>query len=131
VTIWPLAPTSAILYAQFHDVGEVATGDPPYPIKAENPLLKSEHDRLEGEAAVAMGIWQHLVPDPHWRDRVKLCDVIEMWEFGLDEIALGSRFAGPIVRRMRDLHAVLMRQFPPDDRRAIAHYLAARESRQP
>jgi hypothetical protein len=32
---------------------------------------------------------------------------------------------------MRDLHAVLMRQFPPDDRRAIAHYLAARESRQP
>lgn len=131
VTIWPMAPASAILYAQFHDTPEVATGDPPYPVKAENPLLKSEHDRLEMEAAVPMGIWQHLRPDPYWRNRVKLCDTIEMWEFGLDEMALGSQFARPIVRRMWDLQCALMHQFKfqAEDRQAHARYVTAREAR--
>jgi hypothetical protein len=123
-----MAPVTAILFAQFHDTPEVATGDPPYPIKAENPLLKSEHDRLEVEAATAMGIADHLRVDEHWRRRVKLCDVIEMWEFGLDEMMLGSHFAEPIVGRMWDLHAALMEQahFSASERQRVARYLCTR-----
>lgn len=133
VTIWPEAPREAILYAEFHDTPEVATGDPPYPIKADNPDLKSGFDRLEHEAAEVMDIAQHLCPDAHWRNRVKLCDVLEMWEFGLDEQALGSRFAGPIVRRMAELRIRLTRDFGLSDEEIgrIRTYENSRTRRQP
>jgi hypothetical protein len=48
-----------------------------------------------------MGLIATSLLDDHWRQRVKLCDVLEMWEFGQDEVALGNRFAAPIVREWR------------------------------
>lgn len=136
VTIWPEAPAPAIINAIFHDVGEVATGDPPYPIKADNPVLKEEMDRLEGEAVSRMGIPQAMMsPDDalHWRVRIKICDIIEMWEFGLDEMALGSRYARPIVDRMMSLRKELVAKFrlPDEDIAAIQKYEARRWSHQP
>ncbi len=136
VTIWPEAPAPAIIYAVFHDVGEVATGDPPYPIKADNPVLKEEMDRLESEAVGRMGIPQPLMALEdafHWKVRIKICDVIEMWEFGLDEMALGSKFARPIVDRMMALREELAVRFslPDEDIRAIKSYEARRWSHQP
>lgn len=131
VAIWEQAPAEAILYAEFHDTPEVACGDPPYPVKAENPDLKAGFDRVEEEAAVDMGIAQFLRPDEFWRRRVKLCDVIEMWEFGLDERAMGNGFAQPIVDGMGYLLDELIRQYrlSVGEEEMIMRYVAERRER--
>jgi chloramphenicol 3-O-phosphotransferase len=102
VTLWPEAPKEAILNAQFHDSGEVGTGDAPYPVKANNPDIKRGMDRIEGEIRAEMGVGRHMNCDQFWRDRIKLCDCIEMWEFGLDEVHFGNRFAELVVSRMAE-----------------------------
>src|SRR5215469_12622922 len=45
------APSLDIIrYIVFHDVGETATGDLPYPVKAKNPVLKEEVDVIESKS---------------------------------------------------------------------------------
>lgn len=98
-TIWPDAPVGAILHAIYHDVGEVATGDIPFPVKRENPDLKVTMDRLEVDAMLSMGISYHIGDIELWHKRAKICDMIEMWEFGQDELLLGNHHARPIVEK--------------------------------
>ena len=128
VSIWPHAPREAILYAQFHDTPEVGTGDVPYPVKHDNPVLKLEMDRLEDETAADMGLLHHLggVGD-FWKRRIKICDCIEMWEFGMDEVHMGNRFAEPIVERMRGNVMVGIRALEPCESGAVAAYMRQRE----
>ena len=113
-TIWPEAPANVLLYCLFHDVGEIATGDIPFPVKAENPELKTVLDRLEGEAVDAMGLPPHPI-NSLWRGRVKVCDIIEMWEFGTDEELLGNVMAQPITNRTFDKMKELMEALSKDD----------------
>lgn len=95
--IWPDAPREAIIYAIYHDVGEVGTGDVPFPIKRENPDLKVIMDRLEDAVLREMGVQ---MPDVGtWSWRLKVCDLLEMWEFGMDEVLMGNSMAWPIVDR--------------------------------
>ncbi len=42
--------TKIVLYAQYHEVGEVITGDLPTPIKYFNPEIKTAYKDLEREA---------------------------------------------------------------------------------
>ena len=42
--------TKTVLYAQYHEVGEVITGDLPTPIKYFNPEIKSAYKDLEKQA---------------------------------------------------------------------------------
>ena len=75
--IWPDAPRSAIVYAITHDLGEVGTGDIPFPIKRENPDLKAIMDRLEHAVVEGLGLE---IPelDPQWTTAMKICDLLEM-----------------------------------------------------
>jgi hypothetical protein len=81
----------AIIY---HDIGEHYTGDIPYPVKAQNPELKKEMDVLELQSwAAQLTAWE--VPHIHALDIAdkkffKLVEIIEMAEFGLDEVCLGN-----------------------------------------
>lgn len=81
----------------WHDAGELVTGDPPFPIKANNPALKAEYDRLECTAVEGMD-----GPPNEAREvtrlRAKVCDLLEMWEFGNVELKMGNKFAEPIVK---------------------------------
>lgn len=85
-------------YLLWHDAGELKVGDPPFPVKQDNPRLKRELDAMEGDAVYAMG-----GPGPEfWIDdaellRCKLCDLLDMNELGRHELAQGNRFAQPIV----------------------------------
>lgn len=90
--------THLVRYAILHDVGELVTGDLPYPIKKDNPTLQSTMDTLESEATHLMTkMWD--IPDPILRlegsDKTvfKLAEFIEMWEFGWEEVLRGNRFA--------------------------------------
>lgn len=121
-TIWPVAPASVIMYCLYHDVGEIATGDIPFPVKAENPELKGLLDQLEDRAVEAMRLPPHHVDDI-WRRRVKVCDLIEMWEFGIDEELMGNVMALPIIDRTIEKVRDLIGQMTSEERGAIINYL--------
>ena len=46
--------TKTVLYAQYHEVGEVITGDLPTPIKYFNPEIRTAYKDLEHNACVRM-----------------------------------------------------------------------------
>lgn len=105
--IWPDVPTHVVRYVVGHDVGELTVGDPPYPIKANNPVLKTEMDRIEGDAQEDLFLRWMLgaVPDLSETERwaFKLAEFLEMWEWGWEEELLGNRFAIRVRERCRDV----------------------------
>lgn len=135
VMIWPDAPAQAITHALLNDCGEIVTGDLPYPVKANNPALKAETIRLETDAFVSMGI-AHLEAAPAddiWRRRVKIADCIEMWEFNLEEQALGSGYAELLSDDMNGLIWRLTKEFElsEDDCTLILEYMKWRMTKTP
>jgi 5'-deoxynucleotidase YfbR-like HD superfamily hydrolase len=81
-------------HMMFHDAGEHFTGDIPFPVKAENPILKEQVDFLEHRAyATQMEYWtsfhQVLLTDAD-KKLFKDIEIIEMAEFGMDEMCLGN-----------------------------------------
>ena len=84
-------------YILHHDSGEIRTGDLPFPLKSQNPDLKKIMDDLEDDALAAMGVGTiPLTSEQKWR--IKVCDLLEMLEFGLQEMVLGNRLAEPIIK---------------------------------
>lgn len=82
-----------------HDVGELRTGDAPYPIKRDNPDLKAIMDRLEDKALAEQAV--KLQPlSALWRWRIKVAHTIEMMELGMDELAAGNHFGSTIILQM-------------------------------
>lgn len=99
--IMPDAPMVLVKQAVFHDIGEVGTGDPPYPVKAKNPVLKKEMDRLERDFWLQMCLpWgvpapQNLATHAEGDLTVvlKIAEWIDCWEWALHELSLGNRHA--------------------------------------
>lgn len=92
------AVSSVILW---HDAGELGTGDIPFPVKRNNPILKEEFDQLEIQVLMAMGVDTRKCVEGLKEEellRIEVCDLIEMWEFGAAELARGNQMALPIVR---------------------------------
>lgn len=91
--VWGAPTGKALDYLVWHDTGELATGDMPFPVKAHNPLLKVEADRIENLQRERLGAPN--IDDLSDADklRVKFCDLVEMTEFGLSEINLGNKYA--------------------------------------
>lgn len=94
--IFELYDTDVIEYIMDHDMPEIAVGDLPFPIKKNNPVLKDEMDRIEAEHAEAMGLPQHNISHQD-KLRVKVCDLLQMWEFGKIEHRMGNMFAMAII----------------------------------
>lgn len=90
-------------YILFHDSPEVKFGDPPFPAKREHPELKEVYSGLEAEYYGEMFGFDHaslLTPDE--KIKVKVCDLLEMWEFGTVELRMGNQYARPIIERTLD-----------------------------
>lgn len=112
--IWgPLSPEIST-YFIWHDAGELVLGDLPYPVKKNNPDLKEICDEVEDRTVENMGgptnskgrLTQLEVK------RVKLCDLLDMYEFGRTEYYMGNNFASPI---MDDIGAELDKLIPQFD----------------
>lgn len=82
----------------YHDAGEISCGDLPFPVKAKNELIKREMDKLEDHGLFHMGAPKVTIGD-EMKIRVKICDLLEMWEYGKQELAMGNKLAIPIVER--------------------------------
>jgi 5'-deoxynucleotidase YfbR-like HD superfamily hydrolase len=104
-----------IHHIQFHDIGEHLTGDAPYPVKSENPQLKEQMDILEQQSlAKQCDYWEAFKPLPLTFEERKFCkqiELIEMAEFGLDQMCLGNKHGFIIANRC--LQAVYKMQPPP------------------
>ncbi len=134
--IWPGATPEAMAHALLNDCGEIRTGDLPFPIKRDNPELKEIISELETASFKEQGIRE--LAEPHnmavlWQHRVKVCDMIEMWEFGLDEMSLGNLYAQPIVDGTTQEIEVLCLRFglSDEDRRLIREYIECRLAKTP
>jgi 5'-deoxynucleotidase YfbR-like HD superfamily hydrolase len=92
-----------IMHTMFHDIGETFTGDLPYPVKSENPELKKQLDYLEERSRLMqLEYWdafrQTMLSE---QDRIlfKQIELVEMAEFGMDQMCLGNSHAFIIADR--------------------------------
>jgi len=121
--IWGPLPPELSTYFIWHDAGELACGDLPFPVKSRDPELKAAMDKLEDDAVRRMG-GSHVVVTPLLKLRAKACDLIDMHECGRIEVAMGNKLAQPIVD---DTFAALEKlTLSPEDGNAIFKYLAER-----
>jgi 5'-deoxynucleotidase YfbR-like HD superfamily hydrolase len=97
LAIWPLCPRELLVHTMTHDIGESGSGDPPYPAKARNPVMKRECDRIEAETHLGMVLPWGLPPEQQLHERrrlaFKLAEFIEMWEKALQEQQMGNHLA--------------------------------------
>jgi 5'-deoxynucleotidase YfbR-like HD superfamily hydrolase len=125
----PQLPRHMLVHALFHDIGERITGDVPYPIKAQNPALKKEMDRLEFDGHLAMcGPWGVSAPvalSDAEAALFKLADLVDMWEHALDEIARGNKHCRLV--RERTQKAISDRLGDPESLISKSIVIAARQ----
>lgn len=94
--VFGLSSLTVVNYIIDHDLTEIVTGDLPFPVKSRNPVLKSEMDRIETTAKEHMGLIDYQISAEE-RRRVKVCDLLQMWEFGKIEDRMGNMFAMTII----------------------------------
>jgi 5'-deoxynucleotidase YfbR-like HD superfamily hydrolase len=119
----------AIVHVMWHDCGEHHVGDPPFPVKRDNPGLKREYDALESAALTRMlEHWDMPEGDPtEYEYRlVKLCEMIEMWEWGLEEWSLGNRYAGLVAARCGDAFHTMVQSLRPHHHARAVEYVRRR-----
>lgn len=96
--IWGPMPPEVSSYILWHDAGELWTGDAPFMAKKTSPALKIALDALENEALISMGAGRtpyEITPDQ--KRMIKICDLIEMMEFGIVELGMGNNFCSPVI----------------------------------
>jgi hypothetical protein len=133
LTIWPDCPRHLLVHCTVHDVGEMA-GDLPWPAKRNDPVLK--------ERMTVAELRQHRRMTARWglpapvklsemeQDFFKMCEYIEMWEFGLMEQSMGNRYGTIVATRMQIAAATLVGKMPPDIQQAARAYCDIREEQE-
>jgi 5'-deoxynucleotidase YfbR-like HD superfamily hydrolase len=103
LAIYPQAPRHMLVHCLVHDIGELASGDPPYPAKRRNADLKKACERIERDAHLSMCLpWglpgpQTLTVEEY--EIFKLAEFIEMLEWSIDEINLGNQGGHAVLQR--------------------------------
>ncbi len=131
-SITPEPNIDAVASIVFHDCGELVAGDPPYPIKAQNPTLKAEHSAIEARALQTMLLAAGVSPkrpiSTGERDLVKVCDLIEMAEVGLHQVTMGNAHGRTVaVDCLRDVMNRVV-ELDSTHRRRVCIYLHTRLS---
>jgi 5'-deoxynucleotidase YfbR-like HD superfamily hydrolase len=87
----------AVRWILENDLAELWSGDAPFPVKVRFPSMKAAHKEVERDANVALGVRQPVLPEFVVR-RIKACDMLQMYLFGLHELRMGNQYARPIIR---------------------------------
>lgn len=119
LAIWPDCPRRMVVAALFHDVAEMV-GDLPYPMKRNDPVLKERMDAAENDMYDAMSerwmLPKRTVLSKYEHQILKLCDMLEMWEFGVTEQNMGNNYAALIATRcLSAVQQMLMKIDHPSD----------------
>lgn len=118
---WPIAEVAA--YIHYHDVGELDTGDISFVVKRNHPGIKKITKPIEAAAMkrLSRGYATEDMISNQEKIKVKICDLLEMLEFSLDEIFLGNHYYGWLV--FENIFEALMEVIPDfmyDDAKVIA-----------
>lgn len=91
---WPIAEVAS--YIHYHDVGELDTGDISFVVKRNHPEVKKITGPIEDAAMerLSLGYATSDMIGSIEKTKVKICDLMEMLEFSLEEMRLGSRHYG-------------------------------------
>lgn len=104
---WGALPPEVSGFFIWHDSGEIVTGDPPFPVKRDNPDLKAAFERVERQALRAMiephrEVPSYILPTDmlttEQKKKAKVCDLLDMFELGVHEYMLGNSYAWPIIQ---------------------------------
>ena len=120
LSIAPKYAEQLLPHAIMHDVGEIATGDVPYPVKANNKELGALFDDLEHKAIDEIcSEWNLPAPIKHWDKTLrwvfKLAEFIEMWEWGFEEEMRGNRLAELVTHRCREVIGRMLDQYEDEE----------------
>lgn len=133
LTIWPDVPRRLLVHCTTHDVGEMA-GDIPYPFKKKNPALKHHMSREEQQVHETMtarwGLPRPPVVDALEMDFFKMCEYIEMWEYGLMEQNMGNKYGLMIATRSMLAASTLIGRMPEPTQSAARRYCDIREDQE-
>lgn len=99
----------------WHDVGEIQTGDIPYPVKRSHPNLKQIMDDLEIKALSSMNVELPTSLTHQEHARFKFCDLLDCAEHGQYEARLGNEYMGVVADQRNGLGAI-MRSMDVEDR---------------
>lgn len=123
VLIFEQFPRSEVWYHMlFHDIGEVQTGDIPYPMKRNNHLLKHEMDILEHIALLSMNITLPELGHIEYL-RFKFCDLLDCAEQGQYEARLGNQYMGVVADQRDGLCSIIHKMDDEDRVKAKAYCL--------
>lgn len=91
VELFGLPRPEVLYYILTHDHGELLAGDTPYGAKRRVPELADAVNRAESQGRAMLGLLQVQLSDLEKR-RVKVCDLLEMWETAWVEMNMGNRY---------------------------------------
>ena len=79
LALWlkPDLSRAGLLYALFHDAGEMHTGDMSYLVKVKNPEIYKQLESIEDERRKELGVY--VDPDPEEKTIIKICDWLDAW----------------------------------------------------
>jgi len=86
-----------IYWALHHDSGELRSGDPPYLSKGLVPGLREKIKEAEKIGLRDLDIKLPEISKLE-EDKIKICDLLEMHEFGEMEFNLGNKYAEAVMR---------------------------------
>jgi len=95
----------------WHDAPELITGDVPFQTKRRWPEVKKALTEAEEVASRELDIVWPEITDLQ-RARIKLCDVLEMYEFGVREVQMGNQFCREVVRATAEALQDLLESLP-------------------
>jgi len=122
--IWGPLPPEISTYILWHDAGELVTGDLPFPIKKNSsPEFRETLHFMEAEAVENMGGTLNELITVYQAYQVKVCDLIEMLEFGFAERLLGNIVAEPIIVDVQKVITEVRNKLDGDDNRRVTHYM--------
>jgi len=89
-------PRAEVLYfCLHHDSGEMWAGDIPFTGKDRIPGLRQAINASEAQGLEVLGITLPELSEEE-RRRCKICDLLEMHQFGMQEYRMGNKLALPI-----------------------------------
>ncbi len=111
VELWGL-PSAEILYHILnHDAGELYAGDTPFGAKRSVPELKGAINKAEKLGLSKQGITLAELTGEEFI-KFKVADILEMFEFGLIERAMGNKLAHPIIDKTEEAIDTLTQGYP-------------------
>jgi len=116
-------------YIRLQEAGKLGVGDIPFPVKAENPDLKSIVERLERREMDKLKLAQLPPLHPNLIARIKVCDLLEIMQFGMVERLMGNMYAIAIVMRTRQAALKLAATLTRDDYNAVNEFIERADAR--